>query len=108
MNGTQVDWTKAEAKYDLRYFNPYYNKRCRASVGDKDCCLCVRKRPCKDKGCYARGGKCVDMKNSYVSFNLFPRHFVNLGERIPGDALCKDTSTAGGKKCCECFKRKQD
>ena len=108
MDRTQVDWSIADAKYDLTYFNPWYNKRCRASSGDKDCCLCLRKRPCKDEGCYARGGMCVDIKNTHtMSFNFFPRHFVNLGERIPGDDLCKDTSATGGKKCCECFKRKE-
>jgi len=106
---TSLPWTEVEAKFDLRYTNPWVNKRCVDPSGDKDCCLCMRKRPCRDDGCYQAGGMCVDLKSSYLgNQNAYPRNAVDLGARIDGD-LCKSEVTStntGSRKCCECYKRK--
>jgi len=109
---TKEPWAEIMDGYDLRYTNPWVNKRCvDPSGGDKDCCLCMKKRTdCKDEGCFEKGGMCVDLKNSYLgNQNAFPRNAVDLGAKIEGD-LCKGygASTIGSKKCCECYKRKEN
>ena len=107
---TKEPWAEIMDGYDLRYTNPWTNKKCAdPSGGDKDCCLCMKKRTdCKDKGCFEKGGMCVDLKNSYLgNQNSFPISAVNLGAKIDGD-LCKGIAYAKQPGCCECYKRKND
>ena len=63
---------------------------------------------CKDEGCFEKGGTCVDLKN-LGNQNSYPRNAVDLEAKIEGD-LCRGegTSATGLKKCCECFKKKDD
>jgi len=94
--------------YDLRYTNPWTNKKCvDPSGGDKDCCLCMKKRTdCKDEGCFRRGGMCVDIKNSYLgNQNAFPISAVDLNDKV-GEDLCMGMGRQPG--CCECFRRKNN
>jgi len=109
---TKEPWAEIMDGYDLRYTNPWVNKRCvDPTGGDKDCCLCMKKRTdCKDEGCFEKGGMCVDLKNSYLgNQNAFPRNAVDLGAKIDGDlCLGEGTSATGSKKCCECYKRKNN
>jgi len=107
---TKEPWAEIMDRYDLRYTNPWNNKKCAdPSGGDKDCCLCMKKRTdCKDEGCFEKGGMCVDLKNSYLgNQNSFPISAVDLGAKIEGD-LCRGegTSANSSKKCCECYRRK--
>ena len=109
---TEKPWAEIEYRYDLKYTSPWNNQKCvDHSGGDKDCCLCMKKQDCKDEGCFERGGMCVDLKNSYLgNQNAFPRNAVDLGAKIDGD-LCstgEGTSATGSKKCCECYKRKEN
>jgi len=104
---TKEPWAEIMNGYDLRYTNPWVNKKCAdPSGGDKDCCLCMKKRTdCKDKGCFKRGGMCVDLKNSYLgNKNSFPLNAVDLGAKIDGDFCMGYTSKQPG--CCECYRRK--
>ena len=89
------------------------NKRCAPSdpKSDKDC-LCLRKKPCVDKGCIGAGGMCVDMKNAQLGNpNYGPRSEVDLNSPL-GDDLCANdppaTSTRQSKQCCTCYKKKEN
>jgi len=108
VNVTINPWSTIEAKYDMRYNNPYYNRRCKAPQGEENCCLCLKKQSCEDTGCFQKGGICVDMRNSYLGTdNTYPRNVVELESRIRGD-LCRGSSASAvsGEKCCQCYKRK--
>jgi len=114
VNITSVAFSKIEAEYDLRYSGSYYNKRCAPAdpKSDKDCCLCLRKKPCVDKGCIGKGGMCVDMKNAQLgNANYGPRSEVDLDSPL-GDDLCANdqemTSSARAKQCCTCYKKKEN
>merc|ERR1711962_1262470 len=114
VNVTSVAFSKIEAEYDLRYSNAYYNKRCAPadSTSDKDCCLCLKKKPCVDKGCIEEGGMCVDMKNAQLgNANYGVRSEVDLDSPL-GDGLCANDqgwTTAGPpKQCCTCYKKKEN
>ena len=114
VNVTSVAFSKIEAEYDLRYSNAYYNKRCAPadSTSDKDCCLCLKKKPCVDKGCIQEGGMCVDMKNAQLgNANYGVRSEVDLDSPL-GDNLCANDqgwTTAGPpKQCCTCYKKKEN
>jgi len=114
VNATSIAFSKIEAEYDLRYSNAYYNKRCAPadSTSDKDCCLCLRKKPCVDKGCIEKGGMCVDMKNARLSNpNYGPRSEVDLDSPLGDDLCANDPSTTvvgQNKQCCTCYKKKEN
>ena len=114
VNATSIAFSKIEAEYDLRYSNAYYNKRCAPadSASDKDCCLCLRKKPCVDKGCIEKGGMCVDMKNARLSNpNYGPRSEVDLDSPLGDDLCANDPSTTvvgQNKQCCTCYKKKEN
>jgi len=101
-----------QARYDLRYNHPRYNKYCDAPPHEENCCLCLKKQPCQDTGCFAKGGICVDLRGSSLGTdNTYPRNAVDLGSVIRGNhSLCRGTSSPGvaGEKCCQCYKRKSD
>ena len=116
VNITSVAFSKIEAEYDLRYTNQWLNKKCAPAdpKSDKDCCLCMKKKPCVDKGCIGEGGMCVDMKNVQLgpnSANYGVRSEVDLDSPL-GDDLCANDqgwTTAGPpKQCCTCYKKKEN
>ena len=79
---------------------------------DKDCCLCLRKKPCVDKGCIGKGGVCVDMKNAQLgSPGRGIRSEVDLDSPL-GDDLCANdpssTDIGQNKQCCTCYKKKEN
>ena len=109
---TRTSWDEIEAGFDLRYSSPGANRRCTPSdpKDDKDCCLCLKKKPCMDNGCMEEGGMCVDMKNAYLRDNMFPKNTLDLAQDL-GDDLCrKDTKFTDktDKSCCRCYKKKDD
>merc|ERR1711973_1075899 len=114
VNVTSVAFSKIEAEYDLRYSGSWLNKKCAPAdpKSDKDCCLCLRKRPCVDRGCIEKGGMCVDMKNAQLgpsSADYGVRSEVDLDSPL-GDDLCandREMTTAGPpKQCCTCYRKK--
>jgi len=113
VNVTSVAFSKIEAEYDLRYSNAYYNKRCAPAdpKSDKDCCLCMKKKPCVDKGCIGKGGMCVDMKNAQLgNANYGVRSEVDLDSPLGDDLCANDPSSTSrvAKQCCTCYKKKEN
>ena len=83
------------------------------SKSNKDCCLCLKKKvqkTCQDSGCMEMGGMCVDMKNTYLKKNQFPRNVVDVSKPIGGffggDRLCVNPNGPEKKMCCQCYQRK--
>ena len=130
VNATSVDdWSILSIKYDL-WGDSYSNQFCQPADGSlkKDCCRCMKRRPCRDGGCYENGGKCVDMKKAHIylsyygvthhhgvaSRSLLGRSFapffttengqVDLSNRIDGDGLCQSENPKRSS-CCECYQR---
>ena len=130
VNTTSVDdWSSLSIKYD-QWGDSYSNQFCRPSNGgliQKDCCRCMKKRPCRDGGCYENGGRCVDMKAAHIYLNyhgathhgaasrsLLGRSLkpffttdngqVDLSNRIDGDGLCQSEDPKQ-RSCCECYQR---
>ena len=101
-------WMEIKEKYDWRTSNHITNKLCGTTSKDKDCCLCMAKNvtnSCKDDGCYAAGGECINMKNA--DFDDKSMDSINIGDKIEGaqgSDLCvsRDDTTL---KCCQCYRR---
>jgi len=111
VNITSMPFQDLEAQYDLNSANPTYNRYCTTSdaKSNMDCCICLRKRkqPCKDNGCLEKGGMCIDMKNSYLRENQFPRDVVDISKPIQGAGdLCSNPNGPQKKMCCQCYQRK--
>ena len=130
VNATSVDdWSSLSVKYN-QWGDSYSNQFCRPADGSlkKDCCRCMKRRPCRDGGCYENGGKCVDMKKAHIYLNyhgvthhhgvasrsLLGRSFapffttdngqVDLSNRIDGDGLCQSEDPKQ-PSCCQCYQR---
>ena len=119
VNVTAVDdWSSLAIKYD-QWGDSFSNQYCRPSDGSlqDDCCRCMKKRSCRDGGCYENGGMCVDMKKAHIYLNSHgatgmnhgpffttDRGQVNLSNRIEGDGLCQSEDTSK-PSCCECYQR---
>merc|ERR1712212_656788 len=110
INMTDIPWPVVKEAFNLNSSRPEYNQGCRSPMESEDCCVCLKMQhnTCRDTGCTGRGGFCVDIKNANLkSVNIFPRSFVDLGNRIEGafsQPLC--TSVLHVKDCCQCYMRK--
>lgn len=108
VNINNQPWDEIKEMYKWRTSNHITNKLCGTTSKDKDCCLCMAKNVtnyCKDDGCYAAGGECIDMKSA--DLNGKKMDSINIGEEIKGtngSDLCvsRDDKTL---KCCQCYRR---
>ena len=120
----KTEWHKLSSQYDISQSSPWYNQFCKPSDGSvqKDCCVCLKRRPCRDEGCYEAGGLCIDMKKAHLNTMTgaaaygdgrqpFALAQVDFPITIEGD-LCSPEhglqSSQGSPEssCCTCYKRK--
>ena len=113
---TKDEWDRINSEYDMRFSNPWSNRFCRPSDGnlDKDCCVCLKKQPCKDEGCFEAGGMCADMQKVNLQWDPVMQQ-IDFPIKIPGNNLCvpqeaqqQPASRQGqntDSSCCECYKR---
>jgi len=114
---TTDQWDELRSQYDMKYSNPWGNRFCKPSDGnmDKDCCVCLKKQPCKDEGCFQAGGICADMQKVNLQWDEVMQQ-IDFPTKIPGNNLCtpqdvqqQPQSRQDGNSqssCCECYKRK--
>ena len=107
VNMTKMSYSEIESAYDLSSdTDDIKDDRtlCSSTDSDKECCRCLRQKPCADNGCEDRGGRCVDiLRANLKDENVFPRNTVDLDDKIEGEGLCRGSKS---EMCCECYRLK--
>merc|ERR1711962_304196 len=117
---TTEEWNIFKSMYDVNFNSSSYNHLCGPYLdkpGNKDCCKCMKKKPCRDLGCFKNGGKCVNMKTTDLQqFSYPPMNQIDFPVKIAGNGLCADPEggtadevarqAAGDPSCCQCYKRR--